>query len=106
MAPENSLPYRPGLEGVIAGETSVSRVDPHTGLIYRGYDIVELATHASFEGVVWLLLHGELPGMSQLAGWCAQVLEQQSQNRLLRPRSLYTGPARREYPSGIRKSAA
>ena len=34
---------------------------------------------------------------SRIAGWCAHVIEQQDHNRLMRPRALYTGPARREY---------
>ncbi len=34
---------------------------------------------------------------SRVAGWCAHVIEQQDHNRLIRPRALYTGPARREY---------
>jgi 2-methylcitrate synthase len=29
---------------------------------------------------------------SRIAGWCAHVIEQQDHNRLIRPRSLYTGP--------------
>ena len=55
------LPYSPGLEGVIAGESAISAVDPTAGLIYRGYDIHELAAASAFEDIVWLLLHGELP---------------------------------------------
>jgi citrate synthase len=34
---------------------------------------------------------------SRITGWCAHVIEQQSHNRLMRPRALYTGPAMREY---------
>ncbi len=34
---------------------------------------------------------------ARVAGWCAHVIEQQDNNRLIRPRSLYTGPARRQY---------
>jgi citrate synthase len=34
---------------------------------------------------------------SRVAGWCAHVVEQQDHNRLIRPRSLYTGPASRPY---------
>ena len=59
--------YSPGLEGVIAGETSICWVDPNAGLLYRGYDIHELASRANFEEVVWLLLYGELPTPEQLA---------------------------------------
>jgi citrate synthase len=38
--------YRPGLEGVIAGESSVSTVQ--TGLMYRGYPIEDLAELSSY----------------------------------------------------------
>ena len=34
---------------------------------------------------------------SRITGWCAHVIEQQSHNRLMRPRALYTGPSRRGY---------
>jgi len=37
---------------------------------------------------------------ARMAGWCAHVIEQHDHNRLIRPRSLYTGPARREYTGG------
>jgi len=45
--------YRPGLEGIIAGETSISTITG--GLIYRGYSIEDLAEHATFEEVAYLL---------------------------------------------------
>jgi 2-methylcitrate synthase/citrate synthase II len=35
---------------------------------------------------------------SRVAGWCAHVIEQHDNNRLIRPRSLYTGPELRKYP--------
>jgi citrate synthase len=56
--------YSPGLEGVIAGETSISTVTG--GLSYRGYSIEDLARHGTFEEVAHLLLHGELPTAEQL----------------------------------------
>jgi 2-methylcitrate synthase/citrate synthase II len=36
---------------------------------------------------------------SRVAGWCAHVVEQHDNNRLIRPRSLYTGPEMRPYRS-------
>src|SRR4051794_10579632 len=57
--------YSPGLAGVIAGESAICEVDPNAGLIYRGYDVEELAQKKTFEDVVWLLLQGELPNESQ-----------------------------------------
>lgn len=34
---------------------------------------------------------------SRITGWCAHVIEQQDNNRLIRPRARYTGPMTREY---------
>ena len=34
---------------------------------------------------------------SRITGWCAHVIEQAANNRLIRPRSRYTGPKHREY---------
>jgi 2-methylcitrate synthase/citrate synthase II len=59
--------YSPGLEGVIAGETAVSTIEG--GLRYRGYPVGELVENAGFDEVAFLLLHGELPNRSQLAGF-------------------------------------
>jgi citrate synthase len=36
---------------------------------------------------------------SRISGWCAHVVEQHDHNRLIRPRSLYTGPELRPYPA-------
>jgi len=56
--------FRPGLEGVVAGETAISTIAG--GLQYRGYTIEELAEHATFEEVAYLLLRSELPTAEQL----------------------------------------
>ena len=61
MTTEAKPEYSPGLAGVIAGETEICWVDPNAGLMYRGYDIHEMAEKASFEEVAYLLLNGELP---------------------------------------------
>lgn len=58
------------LAGVAAGTTAICTVG-HTGndLHYRGYDIIELAKHATFEEVAYLLIHGELPNTAQLSAY-------------------------------------
>ncbi|HXW60551.1 MAG TPA: citrate/2-methylcitrate synthase [Myxococcota bacterium] len=54
-----------GLDGVIVGDTVLSRVDGEKGeLIYRGYDIDELAD-CTFEEVCHLFMYGELPSPEQ-----------------------------------------
>jgi citrate synthase len=56
-----------GLEGVVAAETRISDVDGQKGrLFYAGYDIADLAAHASFEETIYLLHHLELPTAAQL----------------------------------------
>src|SRR5437867_12365465 len=74
MAAKESKPaYSPGLAGVIAGETQICWVDPNAGLMYRGYDIHEMAEKASFEEVAYLLLNGELPNVEQLNKFTSEI---------------------------------
>ncbi|MFG0326388.1 MAG: citrate/2-methylcitrate synthase [Phycisphaerales bacterium JB037] len=54
-----------GLEGVTAGDTSICAVN-QTSLIYRGYEIADLAEHATFEEVAFLLLEGHKPSAEEL----------------------------------------
>jgi len=57
----------PGLEGVIAAETSVSLVDGQNGLlVYRGHWAKELAVQHSFEEVCFLLWYDTLPNEEEL----------------------------------------
>ncbi|NKB65903.1 MAG: citrate synthase [Candidatus Latescibacteria bacterium] len=63
----NEAAYSPGLEGVIAGESTISRIDVERNrLSLRGYDAVELTESVAYEEVAYLLLHGELPTPAQL----------------------------------------
>lgn len=55
-----------GLAGVVAGETKISAAGGAHTLEYRGYSIYELAEHAAFEEVAYLLLYGELPSAREL----------------------------------------
>ena len=53
-------PYSPGLKGVVAGETSLARVDGVNGrLQYRGYPIGDLVERGTFAQVAELLWTGE-----------------------------------------------
>src|ERR1051325_4398078 len=78
MPTEQKPSYSPGLEGVIAGETSICWVDPNAGLLYRGYDIHELALRASFEEVAWLLLHEDLPTPEELAQFSRELARERA----------------------------
>jgi citrate synthase len=68
-----------GLEGVVAASTALSLVDGTAGrLIYRGYDIGDLAAHATFEETAYLLWYGQLPNTSELAELRAQMAAQRA----------------------------
>jgi citrate synthase len=63
-----------GLNGVNVDTSQICSIDGDQGqLIYRGYDIRELADHASFEEVVHLLWFGELPTQHQLDALRAEI---------------------------------
>ncbi|GHO53046.1 citrate synthase [Ktedonobacter robiniae] len=62
-APKN----KGGLEGIVAATTAISKVEGNTGrLIYRGYNIHDLARTTIFEEVVHLLWFGHLPSQQEL----------------------------------------
>src|SRR4051812_14366451 len=62
-----------GLEGVVAGESSICSVEQGK-LIYRGYEIHDLAAHATFEEVAFLLLEGHKPSADELKRFKAELL--------------------------------
>ena len=71
-APADTRTYSPGLEGVIAGETTLSYIDGEAGrLLYRGYPIGELVKAGSYAAITELLWTGEWkPDASSRAGRC------------------------------------
>ena len=57
-----------GLKDVYIDKTEASFIDGLAGkLLYRGYNIHDLAEKSTFEEVVYLLLYGDLPTKDQLA---------------------------------------
>lgn len=66
--------YAKGLEGVIAAESKICRIDGENGkLYYMGYSIQDLVEHCSFEEVTYLLLYGDLPTREQLVVFSAKM---------------------------------
>lgn len=52
-----------GLEDVVACDSQICFIDGKQGrLVYRGYDVADLAEHSTFEEVAYLLWYGRLPG--------------------------------------------
>ena len=77
MNEEQSYPYSPGLKGVPAGKTKISRVDPNgESLILQGYDIRELANFSTFEETAYLTLYSKLPNKNELANFEEKLREE------------------------------
>ena len=56
-----------GLEDVVVSTSDICFIDGHLGrLLYRGFDIDDLAAHSTFEEVIYLLWHGTLPSRKEL----------------------------------------
>ena len=60
-------PFRPGLEGVPATQSSICDIDGQRGVLtYRGFRVDELASQSTFLETAYLLIWGELPTAEQL----------------------------------------
>jgi citrate synthase len=71
--------YSAGLEGVVAGISSISEVDAeHNTLIYRGYSAKDLVEQCSFEEVAYLILYGELPTQQEYRAFTSRVRMQRT----------------------------
>ncbi|HET6459881.1 MAG TPA: citrate/2-methylcitrate synthase [Syntrophales bacterium] len=69
-------PYSKGLEGVVADETRICRIDGTDGrLYYRGYSIEDLAAYSNFEEVCYLLLYERLPTMAEYRDFSRRMRE-------------------------------
>lgn len=66
-----------GLEGIVAGESAICSVEQGK-LIYRGYEIHDLAEHAAFEQVAFLLLVGHKPSDHELTKFKHEVVAERS----------------------------
>jgi citrate synthase len=74
MSSANEAKVISGLEGVLACESSVSFIDGTIPeLSYRGYNINDLAGRLTYEQVVYLLWHGELPSPAELQAFSADL---------------------------------
>ena len=70
MTTEEKIEIHRGLKGVYFERSATTFIDGKAGeLRYRGYSIHDLAQQSTFEETAYLLLHGELPTVSQLTAF-------------------------------------
>ncbi len=74
-----------GLQDVVVATSAICSIDGERGkLIYRGYDIHDLAAHSTFEEVVYLLWNGRLPKRQELK----DLQQQLDENRAISSESI------------------
>ena len=57
-----------GLADIVATDSSICFIDGVKGrLVYRGYDVADLAEHSTFREAAYLLWYGKLPTRKELA---------------------------------------
>ena len=90
-----------GLEGVIAADTKICSLDGVNGILgYYGYDVPEMVRKkVTFEEVVYLLWHGELPTRERLK----EFDQAMKAERALSPALMR---ALRQIPPGEQRTAA
>ena len=70
----SELNFKPGLEGIPVTKSSICDIDGQRGkLLYRGYEIEELAQRSSFLETAFLLIWGELPTINELRNFEEEV---------------------------------
>ena len=68
-----------GLEDVVAGKSSICYIDGHEGrLLYRGYDIADLAPQSTYEETTYLLWNGHLPTSLELKAFTEELSAKRS----------------------------
>jgi citrate synthase len=93
-----------GFMNTAACTSAITYIDGDAGVLrYRGYPIDQLAGHASFLEVSYLLIYGELPTADELAGFTERV----RMHTLLREemRRFFDGFPRDAHPMAVLSSA-
>ena len=70
---EEPLRVPRGLAGVSVTDTKISKSSADGTLLYRGYPISEIASHAGFEETAYLILKGSLPRRGELESFSSGV---------------------------------
>ena len=92
-----------GLADVIAASTALSDIDGRAGrLSYRGYDINDLAGHAGFEEIAYLLQRGTVPARAELAAYQDELVAGRPLGELAA--ASLAGIARRQPPMAALRS--
>lgn len=74
---DKAAAFAKGLDGVIGGQTAICSIEQDS-LIYRGYEIHDLAANATFEEIAFLLLEGHKPSVAELSRFKAELIAERA----------------------------
>jgi len=70
------MSYDPGFMNTASCQSRITYIDGDKGILrYRGYAIEELAEKSSYLETAYLLINGELPGVSELKEWSWNIIQ-------------------------------
>jgi citrate synthase len=96
--------FDPGFANTAIAKSSITYIDGAAGeLRYRGYDIEDVASNASFLEVAYLLLYGKLPTAAELLAWESDITIHTMLNEEMR--SFFDAFPRRAHPMAVLSSA-
>jgi len=94
------MTYDPALMNTAACKSRITYIDGDRGILrYRGYPIDQLAEESSFLETAYLILEGELPSASQLAGFANTIESQRTPPGGIE--QLFEGFPPDPYPMGV-----
>ncbi len=100
LAAQGYFSYDPGFVATASCNSAITYIDGEQGLLYyRGYPIEQLAEHADFMEVAYLLMHGELPDAGQKSGFVATVRKNAMLHDLMS--NFYRGFRRDTHPMAV-----
>ena len=68
------LSYDPAFQNTASCQSAITFIDGNAGILrYRGYPIDELAERKTYLEVAYLVIHGHLPGKSELDDWVHDI---------------------------------
>ena len=74
LAGSGQVTIDPGFVNTASCQSAITYIDGDKGILrYRGYPIEQLAEHATFLEVAWLLIYGELPSDQELADFKLKI---------------------------------
>lgn len=74
LAQTNLVTFDPGYVSTGSTESKITYIDGDNGILrHRGYDIADLAQHATFNEVCYLLIKGKLPNQQELEQFNTEI---------------------------------